>query len=308
LAAELEYAYLAKQDIDETNLDGDFKAQNVMLNLIARYSAGMLHPYVGIGAGWSWGKFKAGTVPPVDESDDSFAWQAMAGVNFDIAPNWSADVGYRYIQSKYDVAEQVEAKSRNHLIMLGLNYHFGAAKPVAAPAPPPQAEMAPPPPPVEAKVVPPPAVVMDSDGDGVPDDLDKCPDTPKGAIVDKDGCPQWVSIRLNVEFDFDRAVVKDQYYDEIRKVAEFMSAHKNLKGAIEGHTDSIGTEEYNLALSQRRAEAVRKILCEKYNVPTDSLTIKGYGESKPIADNNTREGRQQNRRVEAVLKAMKVEK
>lgn len=132
LAVELDYAYLAKQDIDQAGIDGDFKASNLMFNLIARYPEGKIHPYIGAGLGWSWGALKAsgsvgGITGSVDESDNAFAWQILAGVNFEITPQWSADLGYRYFSSKYTfnvVGEDVDFTAKNHMILIGVNFHF----------------------------------------------------------------------------------------------------------------------------------------------------------------------------------------
>jgi len=162
---------------------------------------------------------------------------------------------------------------------------------------------------------PPPGCILDKDGcpidsdkDGVCDGLDKCPDTPEGAKVDKDGCTIWVSIRLNVEFDTNKAIVKPQYEDDIKRVADFMNANPNMKATIEGHTDNVGAAQDNLDLSQRRADAVMKFLVDKNNISQARLTAVGYGLTKPIADNATAEGRQNNRRVQAILEAMEMKK
>ncbi len=132
LAVELDYAYLAEQDIDQAGIDGDFKASNLMFNLIARYPEGKIHPYIGAGLGWSWGALKAsgsvgGITGAVDESDNAFAWQILAGVNFEITPQWSADLGYRYFSSKYTfnvVGEDVDFTAKSHMILIGVNFHF----------------------------------------------------------------------------------------------------------------------------------------------------------------------------------------
>ncbi|OGP89592.1 MAG: hypothetical protein A2031_04590 [Deltaproteobacteria bacterium RBG_19FT_COMBO_43_11] len=107
--------------------------------------------------------------------------------------------------------------------------------------------------------------------------------------------------RINVEFDFDKSDVKAQYNDEIKQVADFMVKYPDTKVAIEGHTDSIGTNEYNQKLSQRRADSVKNYISDKFNIDSKRLKSEGYGETRPIADNKTAEGRQQNRRVESVL-------
>ena len=157
---------------------------------------------------------------------------------------------------------------------------------------------------------------LDSDGDGVPDYLDKCSATPKGVAVDKDGCPMATQVQpkatpmekaiqekgrvtLKVLFDFNKAAVKNQYHDEIGNLAEVMKKHPELKVQIEGHTDSVGDAKYNEKLSQRRADAIRKYLVEKFGIDGSRLTAKGYGESRPVASNATKDGREQNRRVEA---------
>lgn len=115
-----------------------------------------------------------------------------------------------------------------------------------------------------------------------------------------------VTIRLNVEFDTAKAVVKDEYNDEIKKVADFMKQYPDSTAAIEGHTDNVGNDDYNQKLSEERANSVRQYLIDKFGIDGSRLTAAGYGESKPVADNGTAEGRQQNRRVEAVLEAIRI--
>ncbi len=143
----------------------------------------------------------------------------------------------------------------------------------------------------------------DSDGDGVTDSLDQCPNTPKGIKVDKVGCPvpipEKVSITLLMEFDFDKSVVKPQYYGDLEKVANFLKAYPKTTGELEGYTDSMGNDDYNMKLSQRRAASVKKYLVEKFGIDAARLSTVGYGESQPVASNKTAAGRQMNRRVVA---------
>jgi outer membrane autotransporter protein len=100
-----------------------------MASLLVRYPEGMIHPYAGIGIGWSWGKF-SGTefrIGSVDESANGFAWQILAGLNFEITQNWSADLAYRYFRSKYDdvgSAPSVDVTNTDNMVLLGINYHF----------------------------------------------------------------------------------------------------------------------------------------------------------------------------------------
>jgi opacity protein-like surface antigen len=126
IAGEVEYNYLFKQDVDQADVSGDFSAHNVMANLLVRYPEGRFHPYAGFGIGWSYGTFKANTAEvSVDDSKSAFAWQILAGLNFEITPNWSADLGYRYFQAKYSgIIEDVDVTSKNHIILIGVNYHF----------------------------------------------------------------------------------------------------------------------------------------------------------------------------------------
>jgi len=151
---------------------------------------------------------------------------------------------------------------------------------------------------IPPKPVKPVVKVIDSDKDGVPDEIDKCPNTPIGFKVDKVGC--FKEVKLEVHFSFNSWEVPPKYYSNIEKFAEFLKKHPQIKVEIQGHTDSVGSEKYNLILSKKRAEAVRNILIRKYNISSDRVIAKGYGESKPIASNKTKEGRAKNRRVVAV--------
>jgi OOP family OmpA-OmpF porin len=145
---------------------------------------------------------------------------------------------------------------------------------------------------------------LDSDGDGVPDYLDKCPGTPMGEEVDQDGCPLPVEkgrVTLNVEFDTNKSIVKKEYNEEIGQPAAVMKKYPDLKIVLKGHTDNVGGAAYNDKLSQRRVDAVKKYMVEKFGIEAFRLSAKGYGLTRPIASNATKEGRQKNRRVEAVV-------
>jgi len=149
---------------------------------------------------------------------------------------------------------------------------------------------------------------LDSDGDGVFDSKDRCPDTPKGIEVDEFGCPiplvENITVTLNVEFDFDKTDVKNLYNADLERVANVLTAYPKTNVELDGHADSIGTDEYNMDLSNRRAESVKRELVEKYNIDASRISTRGYGESKPVASNDTPEGRMKNRRVEAFIEAV----
>ena len=136
---------------------------------------------------------------------------------------------------------------------------------------------------------------VDSDGDGVYDRKDECPDTPKGAIVDSRGC--WVV--KGVIFDYKKWDIKDEFNANLRNIADVLQQNPNLCVRIEGHTDNIGSLEYNIDLSKKRANAVKDFLVKK-GILESRVTTEGFGFKRPIASNDTEEGRSQNRRAEIV--------
>lgn len=139
---------------------------------------------------------------------------------------------------------------------------------------------------------------LDSDGDGVPDYLDECPGTPAGVEVDEVGCPIPLPEfpQTTLEFDFDVHELRPEHEEPLEQIGDFLKAHPDKGALIEGHADSMGSVRYNQRLSERRAGSVRERI-EKSGVDADRLTTRGYGESRPKADNDTDEGRQRNRRV-----------
>ena len=143
----------------------------------------------------------------------------------------------------------------------------------------------------------------DSDGDGVTDSQDQCPNTPMGVKVDSKGCalPQKVSITLKIEFDTAKAVIQSKYHNEIKNLADFMNKYPTTAVEIGGHTDNVGKDAMNVGFSLRRADLVKKYLVDKFVIDASRISVKGYGYSKPVADNSTASGRQQNRRIEAVI-------
>ncbi len=145
----------------------------------------------------------------------------------------------------------------------------------------------------------------DSDADGIVDSADKCPETPAEAKVDENGCQltiaEPVSQTLHVQFANNSAEVPESAKDEIKELSVFMTSYPSTKVTIEGHSDSSGNANYNQDLSERRAKAIAKSLVEEFGIEDTRVDAKGYGEENPIADNNTAEGRKENRRVVAVI-------
>jgi len=140
--------------------------------------------------------------------------------------------------------------------------------------------------------------LVDSDGDGVIDSLDKCPNTPKNLVVDHNGCPIITTLRFN--FDYNSAKVKKVYYPQIKKIAEVLKQNPLLKIKIAGYTDDRGSEKYNLELSFKRAKAIKDILVKKYHISPNRIVVKGYGEAYPLVPNDSETNRALNRRVEIV--------
>lgn len=109
------------------------------------------------------------------------------------------------------------------------------------------------------------------------------------------------TIELEVLFDFDKATIKSAFEPQFEEIARALRENPDQTITIEGHTDWIGTEEYNQGLSERRANAVKEKLVDEYGIDPGRLDTRGYGESRPVADNETAAGRQQNRRAIAVI-------
>jgi outer membrane protein W len=258
-------------------------------------SKGKFRPYIGVGANYAMfsseetrGSF-AGSKLGVD---DSVGAAAQLGVDISTSEKWFVNLNARWLQMEPDATldgaklGSLDLNPWMYSIMAG--YKWGAAPP---PAPPPAAApvaAAPPPPP------PPPPPPADSDGDGVPDTADKCPGTAAGVKVDSVGCPLEQTLKLL--FDFDSAELRPESITELERVVKFMGDVPFATALIEGHTDSVGSDDYNLKLSDRRAKAVFDYLASRGVDPARVKSV-GKGETAPIADNSTAEGRQENRRV-----------
>lgn len=213
-------------------------------------------------------------------------------------------------------------------VRLGLELPLGDAP--ALPAPPPARPAVAP---VARPSAPPSPLLPDADGDGVPDGGDRCPGTPPEVPVDLYGCPpdadrdgvadaldrcpdSFPGMRVDaagcavsqdlvlagIDFAPNSAELTPEARVLLDRLARALIAQPTARALITGHTDNVGAQDYNLALSQRRAEAVREYLI-RAGVEAARLTAEGYGEFQPIADNGTPAGRARNRRVELRLLA-----
>jgi outer membrane protein OmpA-like peptidoglycan-associated protein len=225
-----------------------------------------------------------------------------------------ADARYRYGKREKEVRPQgdppIPTEFEDTLFNLGLQLPLAFATPVVAEAPAPVAVVA----------------VQDSDGDGVVDPDDQCPDTPMGTPVNDKGCPlppppppckkpapgERVSLEgcgtgdtivlHGVNFEFDRAQLTVNARTLLDNVAEELHRYADIQVEVGGHTDAKGTDAYNQRLSEARAESVLSYLADK-GVARERMTAVGYGESQPLADNESDEGRERNRRVELKITA-----
>ena len=375
LRPELNFNY-SKSDIERiviggvnnTGQDDRIKAYRFMANVWYDIGTGTnFSPYIGGGIGLQRSELELGT----SRTSNAFAYQLGAGLNWWFTKKTSLSLDYRFASSKpsFDLGSgsSLEQKLDNHQIGLGLKYLFKGEFPSSAPA----AEEAPAP----AAVV----QVQDSDGDGVIDDLDKCPGTPAGTPVDANGCPSKDSdgdgvtddkdkcpntpagqkvgadgcpldsdgdgipddvdecpnspagakvlpngcalkgdchkpkpgepvdengcglnknfLLKGVKFEFDSDRLTPESKEILNGVAETLKAYPEVNVEVSGHTDYVGTDAYNLALSEHRANAVKTYL-EGRGVEGKRMMPVGYGKTVPIDTNDSEEGRENNRRVE----------
>ena len=139
---------------------------------------------------------------------------------------------------------------------------------------------------------------LDGDSDGVVDSKDMCPNTPAGTPVDARGCELEHDMKLEgVNFEFDSAKLTADSIAKLEHAVATLKRNADDKIEIAGHTDSQGNDEYNMGLSERRAQAVADYLIS-HGANASNLTVKGYGETQPVADNGSEAGRAANRRVE----------
>jgi OOP family OmpA-OmpF porin len=137
---------------------------------------------------------------------------------------------------------------------------------------------------------------FDQDRDGVLNDLDKCPNTPRGVLVNEQGCSRLTP----VFFEFDRYNLQAKYHSNLDIVVSTLKTNPTFKIQIQGHTDNIGTPEYNMSLSEKRAREVKWYVVNK-GIDASRMTTIGYGATKNTASNDTPDGRAQNRRAEIIV-------
>lgn len=252
------------------------------LGLMGRYHFGQskFRPYLALGAA-------SQSHRSVHDEGSAFALNLGAGLRGQFSKHFSATAEVLYRWDNDDDSIPTESQFGDVIWNIGLSFDFGGKPP-------------PPPPPPPAEPVPPPPN-PDLDGDGVLNERDKCPNTRPGAVVDLDGCEVEAVIELDgVHFDFDKATLRPEAKTVLDEAAALLSTTERVIVEVAGHTDSKGSEEYNLGLSNRRAAAVKDYLAAQ-GVKATRLTAMGYGESRPVASNDTDAGRAENRRVELII-------
>jgi len=242
----------------------------------------MFQPYLTAGVGYNAFKSRASLLDTAGRSEGGLNIPFGAGVNVAISERVSLNLQSTYNFNnvdEYDNASNIGRNNDKYLYTsIGATYHFGRG------------------------------TSADTDKDGVPDDKDKCPGTAKGVKVDKDGCPVIAETTLNqvreiashIYFETNSDKLKEESKKDLNLLVAILNNNKQIKIDVQGHTDNTGDAAYNMELSQKRAAAVRQYLIEQ-GVSPDRVSAKGYGETKPVASNDTAEGKAKNRRVELVL-------
>ena len=328
---EIEYRK-GDNDIDEvttggvsTPNNGSLQVESILGNLWFDFRAGeRLRPYIGFGIG-------SANLEIGDADDDVTIAQVGVGITYFMTPRLALDLGYRYSESEdatfksstMDVETEYSAQS----LMLGLRFNFFEAQYGAkdsdgdgvtddldqCPGTPrgvqvdsvgcpldgdndgvadylDQCPNTPPGVKVNASGCP---LILDGDNDGVSDDNDACPDTPAGQAVMSNGCAKDQAVILRgVNFELNSAQLTMNAETILNGVAETLVASPGFEVELQGHTDSSGSDSYNMNLSQNRAKSVKNYLVGS-GVAGNRLTARGYGEEQPIASNESKDGRAQ---------------
>lgn len=259
---------------------GDLTALNHRFDLVYHFPWGDRRT-IFVGGGWTGSQYKTDTT--YNQYDSGL--NVMAGLRFCLGSNWALRTSA--VMDFKDPSDQVTTGDATQTLSLraGLSRFFGgkgAASPCVVVAP----VIAPPPPPPPAPA-PPPAPKAEPKPEPAPAPPPPPAPAPK---------PREIFRLSGVYFDFDKSVLKKAGKDTLEAAVKYLTANPGAKVEIQGHTDSIGTDEYNRSLSDRRATAVMKYLRER-GIDPSRMSTKGLGESQPAADNGSKDGRAQNRRV-----------
>lgn len=286
---------LTPNGTDPDGVKGNQNAQTAMVNLWADlFRSSRVRPYAGLGLGAARVALSDGGYDGQDFNNSAttvFAYQVGAGLGFDLGDHLTLSLDYRYLQTdrsklnllRDDPATRVKFRYEAQTALLSLRYSFGERAEEAPPPAAPPVEVVPPvEPPAPPPAPPPPA--CESPKPGVPFSLEGC-------VVGQTLVLQGV----NFEFDKSRLTVNAKTLLDL--VADALLARQDIQVEIAGHTDSKGADAYNQKLSESRADAVKLYLIER-GIDGSRMSTVGHGETQPVADNATDEGRELNRRVE----------
>jgi OmpA-OmpF porin, OOP family len=247
----------------------DVDAYNLHLDMLYHFlPEGPWVPYFVAGYGWHMREL------PGDNDTTRPAFNYGLGLKYFLTEGMALRGDFRHLIMKHN-----DETFHDLEYTVGVDFLFGQPKPAVAavqPAPAPE-----------------PAPVAETP-------KEEAPIEPAPAAEPAPGHYKYC-ITLHGEFDIDRALIRPEYRDEVAKVGDFMKKYPTTTAVIEGHTDNVGNAEHNLELSKKRAEAVVNYLVENYGIDRSRLASRGYGMSRPVADNATDEGRQKNRRMEAII-------
>ena len=285
---ELESSF-SRNDVESVNgatAGGRLQVGGININALYDFSPfGRVTPYIGLGFGYS--SFSAKSMPlgaagvAVSDRDWAPTAQGIAGITFNLNQRWSLFGDYRYFVALSDPEFQTptgitEVEHHDNRLMIGVRYSFGQPpRPAPAPAPAPVATPAPPPPP------PPPAAAPAPPPAAAP-----APQVPRNYLV---------------FFNFDRSDITPEASNMIRQAAANAKTARVTRIEATGHADRSGPENYNLRLSQRRAEAVRQSLMRE-GIPANEIFVSARGESEPLVATPDGVREPQNRRLEIVLR------
>lgn len=313
-------AVYSRANADRKNNAGDSDFEEIRLDG-TYYFAGpedTWNPYVSAGVGHAdFGVDSASAIRNAGTNHDETRVNVGTGVRYNVTDTFSLRGDLREFHG-------IDESTFDTQVSLGFSLAFARTTSDPAPAPTP---------------APVPAKPSDADKDGVIDGRDQCPGTPAGTDVDAAGCeldsdhdgvvnsadhcPNTTAdakvgtkgcegvtktietFEIEVQFPLNSAEIGDAYDAEIRRVADFLKANPNTLVEIAGHSDNTGAADYNQDLSQSRAEAVAARLTNALGVAPQRVSATGYGESQPIATNDTPQGRAANRRVEARIKVQR---
>ncbi|MCL2913368.1 OmpA family protein [Shewanella corallii] len=286
-AFEVGYRNLGRATwVDWSNNQNDAGARGLSLSLVgtipiygdfhAIAEAGAMHYTLKNNRNWGANQY----------SDSGWSPYAGLGLGYYITDNIQLAAKYRRYGNLEDDRYNTLDMDSNYWGAT-IAYRFGSAS-----------KPAPTPPPVVEEVV-----ITDADQDGVPDRVDQCPDTPAEYMVDSNGCTVFEetvqNLHIDAKFANNSAELDKSSMDEVAMLAEFMKQNPKSTVLIKGFASNTGNPDYNMQLSQRRAESVARALETEFGIAASRISARGYGITQPLIPGTSKEANEANRRIEA---------